>query len=102
MNYLALFDVLRKGEAVADPATWKNRSTIVIAVSAFLMTLNHVYPLGIDQQTADALGGTVAFAVFLWNQYATSKTVGILPAKPVAGNDAAVDVRGAASKQEAP
>lgn len=96
MNYLALFDVFRKGEAVLDPATWKNRYALGVAVSALLVAVNHAYPLGIDQSTADAFGVVGAFVFSMLSHYTTSDKVGLLPAKPVPVSDGQADMRGSA------
>lgn len=87
MNIPAIFDVLRKGSSVADPAAWKTRSAAIVAVSGLIVAVGHAlkgtpYDPHIDQTTADSIAGTVAFFVSLFSTYATSDKVGILPAKP--------------------
>lgn len=85
MNYMSLFDVLRKGESVADPATWKNRAAVAMAVSGIIVAASHAFPqlaqYGIDQSTADGIGATVAFLAGVFGIYGTSEKVGLLPPK---------------------
>ena len=86
-KFLSLIDVLRKGSAVADPALWKNRSAIVIALAALIMAAAAAakafgYDFPIDNETALGLAGGIAAVVGLLGNFATSDKVGILPAKP--------------------
>lgn len=99
MNKLAsLFDVFRKGSAVADPELWKNRTALVVALSALFMAIAQVakaygYDLGVDQDTATALGGGVAAVVGLWGTFATSDKVG-LPPRRESDDSGQTDLRG--------
>ena len=86
MNKLAAFFALaRTGSAVTDPALWKNRSALVMALSALIVAAAQVakaygYDLGIDNDTATAIAGGIGALVGVWSTYATSDKVG-LPAK---------------------
>jgi uncharacterized membrane protein len=93
----ALFDLFRKGSAVADPAVWKNRSALVMALSALIVTAAQVakgygYDLGIDNDTASAIAGGIAAAVGLFSTFATSDKVGVLPPKSGADTPAGADL----------
>jgi hypothetical protein len=81
----AFVTVLRRGSVVADPATWKTRSALVIALSGLIVAAAQAaeafgHDLGIDADTATALAGGIAAAVGLWSTFATSDKVGMLPA----------------------
>lgn len=85
-NLFSLLDLFRKGTTVADPALWKNRSALVMALSAFIVTAAQVakgygYDFGIDHDTASAIAGGIAAVAGLFSTFATSDKVG-LPAKP--------------------
>lgn len=92
MNILKLFSlltVLRKGEALADPATWKNRSTLTMVLTAVFMALleyiktNHPdVQLPFEAGDAQIVAAAIGLAVGVFFNYATSRTVGVLPAKP--------------------
>lgn len=82
----ALFSVLKKGEAVADPETWKNRQHAATAVAALVMSITACakmlgYDLGVtDAQTESAVIGAfsaVGFVMTIIGGLATSKKVGI-------------------------
>jgi uncharacterized membrane protein len=82
------FDLFRKGAAVSEPALWKNRSALVMALTALILTGCRVakgfgYDLPITETDAATLATAIAVVVGLFSTYATSPTVGILPAKPV-------------------
>ena len=81
-------DLFRKGAAVSEPALWKNRSALVMALTALILTGCRVaggfgYVLPISETDAATLATAIAVVVGLFSTYATSPTVGILPAKPV-------------------
>ena len=85
----AAMNVLRKGEEVADPATWKNRSVAVSAVVGLLIAVKLLaMAFGVDLGVTDAqiesavIGGAsvVGLVLSVWTTLATSKKVG-LPAK---------------------
>ena len=83
----AFLEVLRKGVAVADPALWKNVSSATMAAVAGLIVALvklakvYGYDLPIDDEAAYALAGGIIVAVGVYFNYATSTTVGVLPAK---------------------
>jgi hypothetical protein len=79
---LALLNLFRKGSAVADPALWKNRSALVIALSALIVAVAQVakgfgHDFGIDNDTASAIAGGIAAIAGLFNNFATSDKVGV-------------------------
>lgn len=85
---LALLNVFRKGEQVANPAAWKNGQVVanlaalVAAIAALLGTLGIIVEIT-DAQTLAIAGGVVAaYNVVL--TAITSRKVGLLPAKPAA------------------
>jgi hypothetical protein len=96
MNFIALFDVFRKGESVVEQAAAKNRAGLVVALSGLLVAVNHAYPIGVDQPTADAIATVVGFVASLFGIFATSDKVGLLPAKPVSVDDGQDNLRGGA------
>jgi len=83
----ALLDLFRKGNAVADPALWKDRTALTLALTALILAAAKAakglgYDLPISETDAATLAAGVAVAVGLFGNYATSSKVGILPAKP--------------------
>lgn len=85
---LDLLDLLRKGSAVTDPALWKNRSALTLALTGLILVIVKVakgygYDLPIGETEAASLAAGVAVLVGLFSTYATSDKVGLLPAKPV-------------------
>jgi hypothetical protein len=101
---LAFFDLFRKGSEVADPALWKNRSALVIALAAVIVAAAQVakgygYDFGIDNDTASAIAGGIAAVAGLLGNFATSRKVGLLPPKP--GADDGVQA-GPAAETSAP
>jgi uncharacterized membrane protein len=93
----ALFDLFRRGSAVADPALWKNRSALVMALSALIVAAAQVakafgYDFGIDNDTASAIAGGIAAVAGVFSTYATSDKVGVLPAKPSSPDPAGSDL----------
>lgn len=82
----ALFAVLKKGEAVTNPATWKNRQIAVNAVTLLLVAVAEaVKSFGVDlgvtevQIESAVYGGASIFALVfnVWATFATSDKVGI-------------------------
>lgn len=83
---LDLLDLLRKGSAVTDPALWKNRSALTLALTGLILVIVKVakgygYDLPIGETEAASLAAGVAVLVGLFSTYATSDKVGLLPAK---------------------
>lgn len=91
MNILKLFSflsVLRKGEALADPATWKNRSNLTMVLTGVFIALMeymkaHHPDVQLPFEAADAqiVAGAIGLAVGVFFNYATSRTIGVLPPK---------------------
>lgn len=84
---LDLLDLFRKGAAVSEPALWKNRSALTLALTALILTgckvaKGYGYDIPISETDAASLAAGVAIVVGLFSTYATSPQVGILPAKP--------------------
>lgn len=86
-NIAAALDVIRKGEVVANPATWKNVQVGINSVSALLLGLVNFVPAkyAIITQfvTADSVNQAAALALTAYNVYVTmasSSKVG-LPSK---------------------
>ena len=85
---LDFFDLFRKGAAVTEPALWKNRSALVLALTALILTGCRVaggfgYVLPITETDAASIATAIAVVVGLFSTYTTSDKVGVLPAKPV-------------------
>jgi hypothetical protein len=82
--------VLREGEELANAETWKNRQIAVGALTALLGSVASIaHSLGygpqVDSDTLGAIAAGVVGCVGLfnvWTTAATSKRVGILPARP--------------------
>ena len=92
----AFLEVFRRGAAVSDPALWKNRSGLAIALAGLIAALVQLakaygHELPLDEDSILALAGGLATLVGLFVTYATSDKVGVLPPKrgPVDGADAA-------------
>jgi hypothetical protein len=82
----AIFDLLRKGHMVADPAKWKNRHITVAAVAGVLVAISktleafgygHFFP--VDAETAAVLAAAVLVVVDLVLIPVTTEKVGVLP-----------------------
>ena len=83
-----LLDLLRKGSAVTDPALWKNRSALTLALTGLILVVVKVmkgygHDLPIGETEAASIAAGVAVVVGLFSTWATSDKVGLLPAKPV-------------------
>lgn len=79
-------DLLRKGSAVTDPALWKNRSALTLALTGLILVVVKVakgygYDIPIGETEAASLAAGVAVLVGLFSTYATSDKVGLLPTK---------------------
>lgn len=84
---LDLLDLFRKGAAVSEPALWKNRSALTLALTALILTgcraaKGFGYEIPISETDAASIAAGVAVLVGLFSTYATSDKVGILPTKP--------------------
>lgn len=84
---LDLLDLFRKGAAVSEPALWKNRSALTLALTALILTgcraaKGFGYEIPISETDAASIAAGIAVAVGLLSTYLTSDKVGILPAKP--------------------
>jgi len=96
MKLLAFLDLFRKGSAVADPATWKNRTALTLALTGLLVALNKLavsygYDFGLSDMDVGSVAAAVAVVVGLFGNYATSDKVGVLPPKPEADPAPAAD-----------
>lgn len=83
-----LLDLLRKGSAVTDPALWKNRSALTLALTGLILVIVKVlkgygHDLPIGETEAASIAAGVAVCVGLFSTFATSDKVGLLPSKPV-------------------
>jgi hypothetical protein len=93
------FDVLRKGESLANPGVWKvGGMALSAAVGGLALSINSLaqaagYDLHIDQGTADAIGAVAAWVVGCVFHVATTDKLG-LPAKPEPAGNSQDDLRG--------
>lgn len=83
---LDFLDLFRKGAAVSEPALWKNRSALVLALTALILTGCRVaggfgYVLPITETDAASIATAIAVVVGLFSTYTTSDKVGVLPPK---------------------
>jgi hypothetical protein len=81
---LALF---RKGNAVADPALWKNGSITVLLLVPAILALNRVgeafgVGLGISEDEAATIAAGIVSLVGVVSHVITSKTIGLPPVNP--------------------
>jgi hypothetical protein len=82
--------VLRRGQMVANPETWKNRQIAVTAVSALVAAvfgLAEVFGYGvpIDKESLDGIAAGIVTLVLMFNGWATIATtekVGLPPVQP--------------------
>jgi hypothetical protein len=87
----ALLDVLRVGQVVANPRAYKRVQDYGNAIGGFILLVLAAVkvwgvelPFQVDADTADLIGGGVAAVILnIVLNNATSKTVGLLPPKPV-------------------
>lgn len=94
---LALLALFRQGNAIADPAVWKNRGMLAAAMVAVLAAAERVadafgYPLGITDSDNVAIATGLSAAVHVVLTLVTSDKVG-LPAVDDGGS-AGGDERG--------
>jgi hypothetical protein len=85
---LDFLDLFRKGAAVSEPALWKNRSALTLALTALILAGCRVaggfgYVVPITETDAATIAAGVAILVGLFSTFATSDKVGVLPAKPL-------------------
>lgn len=83
---LDFLDLFRKGAAVSEPALWKNRSALVLALTALILTGCRVakgfgYDIPVTETDAATLATAIAVVVGLFSTYTTSDKVGVLPPK---------------------
>lgn len=82
----ALWALFRKGEAVSDPAAWKNGTIAANALAAFVLAVGALassfgYDLGLNHENALQLAGGVLAGVNIVMHVITSKTVGLPPGR---------------------
>ena len=104
---LDFFDLFRKGAAVSEPALWKNRSALTLALTALILTGCRVaggfgYVLPITETDAASIATAIAVVVGLFSTYATSDKVGLLHPKPVQPDSPRDPVRPAAPRERNP
>lgn len=78
----ALFDLFRKGSAVADSAAWKKHQITATMIGLLLMAIGRVanaygYPLPIDQATADAIAAGLIALINCLLTVATTDKIGL-------------------------
>lgn len=83
-------DLFRKGAAVSEPALWKNRSALVLALTALILAGCRVakgfgYDLPITETDAATLATGIAVLVGLFSTFVTSDKVGLPPKLPPDG-----------------
>ncbi len=100
MNLIALikpaFIVLKQGQALANPATWKNAQVLANLLSALIVLLN-VFGIhfGLDSDSINLVAGGIAALANAYLTTATSEKVGVpsglppidLVSTPAAGAD---------------
>ena len=79
-------DLFRKGAAVSDPALWKDRTALTLALTGLILVIVKLakgagYDLPIGETEAASLAAGVAVVVGLFSTYATSDKVGLLSPK---------------------
>jgi len=87
---LDFFDLFRKGAAVSEPALWKNRSALTLALTALILTGCRVaggfgYVLPITETDAASIATAIAVVVGLFSTFVTSDKVGLPPKLPPNG-----------------
>jgi hypothetical protein len=88
---LDLLDLFRKGAAVSEPALWKNRSALTLALTALILTGCRVakgygYEIPISEADAASIAAGVAVVVGLLGTYATTDKIGIPGLGPMPPN----------------
>jgi len=81
-----VWNLLRKGEEVANAEAWKNGTIKVSALTAFLvaavkLTKGTAYEIPLDEQSVEAFAAAVLTIASTVMHIITSKKAGILPAK---------------------
>jgi len=87
----AFLRALKSGEELTNADTWKNRTALVTALTALLLSGSEIaraygvaVPFADDQITA-LTGAVVVLAFNIWATFATSKRVGIPQKQAVKG-----------------
>jgi len=80
----ALFALFRQGNAVSNPADWKNGAIQAMALVPVLLAVDRVatafgYPLGISQQDADAIAAGLIAVIGIVSHVITSDKIGMPP-----------------------
>lgn len=80
----ALWNLFRKGDAVSDPAKWKNRQITATMLGGLIFAVLNVaknfgYDLQIDEGAAEAVAVGALVLVNGVLTFTTSKTVGLPP-----------------------
>lgn len=85
---LALIDLFRKGEAVANKAAWKRGQITVTALGGVMLAGTQVasafgydLPTGVTEETVNYLAAGIIGVTNIVLTYITSDKVGILPEK---------------------
>ena len=80
----ALFALFRQGNAVSNPADWKNGAIQAMALVPVLLAVDRVatafgYPLGISQQDAGAIAAGLIAVIGIVSHVITSDKIGMPP-----------------------
>ncbi len=83
---LAVFDLLRKGKAVANKEAWKNGQISANVIGGLIIAVAQLsgvfgFPFPIPEDIASMVGGGILAVVNFFLTVSTSETVGILPKK---------------------
>ena len=85
---VAVLDLFRKGESVANKEAWKTGQITATALAGVVMAAanvaaayGHPMPAGLDADSVTTIAGGVIGIVNLVLTYVTSEKVGLLPAK---------------------
>lgn len=84
-KFTSALNVFRKGSEVANVEAWKTRQITGTVVGGFILAMVNLasvlnYPLPIDIESANAIGGGIVAIANIMLTAATSKRAGILPA----------------------
>lgn len=87
MNILAIikpaFTVLKQGQALANPAAWKNAQVLANLLSALVVLLNAFgIHFGLDSDSVNLIAGGVAAIANAYLTAATSEKVGVSDGLP--------------------